>query len=139
MVAIGEISPEAKELLLHTERSMYAGIEAIRPGARVSSIGEAIDDYLTPKHYGIVRDLTGHGIGKSFHEEPSIPHYRQNVIRIPFRPGMTFTVEPMVNVGSWEVYVSEEDGWTVFTSDGSLSAQYEHTCLVTEEGYEILT
>jgi len=139
MVAIGTISEAAASLLLHTKKSLEIGIGAIRPGGRISDIGDAIDAYLTPKHFGIVRDLTGHGIGKNFHEEPSVPHYKQKHIRALLRPGMIFTVEPMVNAGSWEVLVSEEDGWTVYTADDSLSAQYEHTCLVTDDGYEILT
>jgi len=139
MFTAGNISDAARQLLLDTEKSMYIGIEAIKPGGRISDIGEAIDNYLTPKKYGIVRDLTGHGIGRNFHEEPSVPHYRQNHIRAVMRPGMTFTVEPMVNRGTYRVVFSEADGWTVTTADGELSAQYEHTCLVTEEGYEILT
>ncbi len=137
--AVGEISEEARQLMHHTERSMYIGIEAIRPDGKVSDIGEAIDNYLTPLGYGIVRDLTGHGIGRNFHEEPSIPHYRQTHIRARLRPGMTFTVEPMVNCGGYAVKFNAEDGWTVTTQDGTLSAQYEHTCLVTDDGYEILT
>lgn len=137
--AVGNISPNASRLMEHTERSMYTGIEVIGPGNRISDIGEAIDNYLTPLGYGIVRDLTGHGIGRSFHEEPSVPHYRNSNVRVKMRPGMTFTVEPMVNEGGFEVNFSREDGWTVTTRDGRLSAQYEHTCLVTDNGYEILT
>ena len=139
MFSIGKVSEEAAELMKNTEKAMYLGIETIKPGSRVSDIGEAIDGYLTPNHFGIVRDLTGHGIGKNFHEEPTIPHYRQSQIRTLLRPGMTFTVEPMINRGSWRVVFSKEDGWTVRTEDHSLSAQYEHTCLVTDNGYEILT
>ena len=139
MFFIGEISDTATQLLRDTEKAMYIGIAAIHPNGRVSDVGTAIDDYLTPLKYGIVRDLTGHGIGKSFHEEPTVPHYKQKKVRNKLKPGMTFTVEPMVNRGDWRVVFSQEDGWTVRTSDGSLSAQYEHTCLVTEEGYEILT
>ena len=137
--AVGTITPEAQKLMEHTERSMYAGIEAVKPNARVSDIGDAIDGYLTPLGYGIVRDLTGHGIGKNFHEEPTIPHYSQSRIRERLRPGMTFTIEPMVNIGGHEVHFNREDGWTVTTADGTLSAQYEHTILVTPTGYEILT
>lgn len=139
MFSIGKITEEAAELMKNTEKAMYLGIETIQPGSRVSDIGEAIDGYLTPNNFGIVRDLTGHGIGKNFHEEPTIPHYRQSQIRTLLKPGMTFTVEPMINRGSWRVVFSKEDGWTVRTEDHSLSAQYEHTCLVTDNGYEILT
>lgn len=139
MFAIQPISDEAADLLVNTEKALYIGIKAIRPERRLSDIGRAIDDFLTKRGYGIVRDLTGHGIGKNFHEEPNIPHYRQNQVRNLMKPGMTFTVEPMVNRGDWRIVVSKEDGWTVRTADGSLSAQYEHTCLVTDEGCEILT
>ena len=139
MVSVGEITPEARQLVEDTEKSMYIGIETIRPGGRISDIGQNIDDYLTPRGYGIVRDLTGHGIGRKFHEDPSIPHYKQSRIRNQMKVGMTFTVEPMVNQGEWRVVFDQQDGWTVRTADGSLSAQFEHTCLVTDEGYEILT
>lgn len=139
MVEIGDVTEKTKCLVRDTEKAMYTGIEQIKPGGRISDIGNAIDDFLTPLHYGIVRDLTGHGIGRNFHEEPTVPHYRQNLINHILKPGMIFTVEPMVNSGGHEVLFSEEDGWTVTTSDGSLSAQFEHTCLVTDNGYEILT
>ncbi|MDH5654911.1 MAG: type I methionyl aminopeptidase [Spirochaetia bacterium] len=139
MVAIGNIPEKTEMLLKDTEQAMYTGIDAIKPSGRISDIGNAIDDFLTPKGYGIVRDLTGHGIGRNFHEEPTVPHYRQKHINHLIRPGMIFTVEPMVNMGAHTVTINENDGWTVTTADGSLSAQYEHTCLVTEDGYEILT
>ena len=139
MYVIGDIPPSTKKLLEDTEKSMYVGIGAIVPGGRIWDIGNAIDGYLTPRGYGIVRDLAGHGIGKNFHEEPSVPHYKQRSARDRIRPGMTFTVEPMVNQGTWEVDFDQDDGWTVRTRDGALSAQYEHTCLVTDNGYEILT
>ena len=139
MFSIGQIEDTASILLKDTEEAMWIGIRTIRPGGRISDIGEAIDTFLTPRQYGIVRDLTGHGIGRKFHEEPSVPHYRQNRVRNVMRPGMTFTVEPMVNRGDWRVLFDETDGWTVRTVDGSLSAQFEHTCAVTEDGYEILT
>ncbi len=139
MFTVGEITEEARQLMEDTERSMYIGIGAVQPGSRVSDIGEAIDDFLTPRGYGIVRDLTGHGIGKKFHEQPSIPHYKQKMISNRIKPGMTFTVEPMVNRGDWRVVFDQSDGWTVRTADGSLSAQYEHTILVTDDGVEILT
>lgn len=139
MFVVGDMPEATRQLIADTERSMYVGIEAIQPNGRISDIGEAIDAFLTPRGYGIVRDLAGHGIGRTFHEEPSVPHYRQKAVRDRLRPGMTFTVEPMVNQGTWEVDFDREDGWTVRTRDGKLSAQCEHTCLVTEDGYEILT
>ncbi len=139
MFFIGEISKEVQELLQNTEKAMWCGIEQVKPGHRINDIGDAIDSFLTPKKYGIVRDFTGHGIGRNFHENPIVPHYSQKSVRDRIRPGMTFTIEPMVNAGGREVVVNEKDGWTVTTRDGTLSAQYEHTCLVTEDGYEILT
>jgi methionyl aminopeptidase len=139
MFVVGEIPPATRRLIEDTERSMYTGIDAIQPNGRISDIGEAIDNFLTPKGYGIVRDLAGHGIGRVFHEEPSVPHYRQKTVRDRLRPGMTFTVEPMVNQGTYEVDFDQKDGWTVRTRDGALSAQFEHTCLVTDNGHEILT
>ncbi|PJZ66426.1 type I methionyl aminopeptidase [Leptospira wolffii] len=135
----GKTSPEAERLVKDAERAMWVGIEQVKPGNRVSDIANAIDDYLTPKGYGIVRDLMGHGIGRGFHEEPQIPHYRSNRKLAKLEPGMTFTIEPMVNLGTWEVIFSKKDGWTVNTKDGKWSAQFEHTILVTEKGYEILT
>lgn len=139
MFRVGNISAKAEQLIQDTEEAMWVGIRTIGPGARISDIGAAIDDFLTPRKYGIVRDLTGHGIGRKFHEEPSVPHYRQNRVRNTMRPGMTFTVEPMVNQGDYRVQFDQTDGWTVRTVDGSLSAQFEHTCAVTENGFEILT
>lgn len=139
MFVVGEIPPTTQQLIDDTTRAMHVGIETIRPDGRISDIGDAIDAFLTPRGYGIVRDLAGHGIGRTFHEEPSVPHYRQKTSRHRMRPGMTFTVEPMVNQGTWEVDFDNEDGWTVRTRDGRLSAQCEHTCLVTDHGYDILT
>jgi methionyl aminopeptidase len=140
MYFIPPLSKEAEQLLLHTEKAMWIGIGTIKPDGRIEQIGNAIDSYLTPLGFGIVRDLTGHGIGRNFHEEPSVPHYGKSGIRTRMRPGMTFTVEPMVNQGgSHEVDFSKKDGWTVTTRDGSLSAQFEHTCLVTDDGVEVLT
>ncbi len=139
MFLIEKVSAEARKLVDDTEKAMWIGIEAIKPDGRISDIGEAIDSFLTPQGYGIVRDLTGHGIGRNFHEEPSVPHYGKNHVRVRMRPGMTFTVEPMVNRGTYEVIFSDQDGWTVTTADGALSAQFEHTCLVTDNGYEIMT
>lgn len=137
--AVGNISAEARQLMVDTERAMYVGIEAIGPGGRILDIGSAIDDFLTPRGYGIVEALAGHGIGRNFHEKPTVPHYRNKEARDRMRSGMTFTVEPMVNLGTHEVDFDESDGWTVRTRDKKLSAQYEHTCLVTDHGFEIMT
>ncbi|MCC6274894.1 MAG: type I methionyl aminopeptidase [Leptospiraceae bacterium] len=135
----GKTNPEAENLIKDTEKAMWIGIEQVRPGNRVSDIANAIDDFLTSRKYGIVRELMGHGIGREFHEEPQIPHFRQNRLLAKLEPGMTFTIEPMVNLGTHEVLFSKEDKWTVRTKDGKWSAQFEHTVLVTQSGYEILT
>jgi methionyl aminopeptidase len=134
-----KVDPAVKQLVEDTFKSMWIGIEQVKPGNRINDISNAIDDYLTPKKYGIVRDLMGHGIGKGFHEDPQIPHFRQNRLLTKLEPGMTFTIEPMVNLGTHLVNVSKSDKWTVRTRDGKYSAQFEHTILVTEKGYEILT
>lgn len=140
MFYVPPLAEKARQLMEDTERAMWIGIDCVKPDARISEIGDAIDAYLTPRGYGIVRDLTGHGIGRNFHEEPAVPHYARSGARTRMRPGMTFTVEPMVNQGGrHDVVFNKKDGWTVTTKDGSLSAQYEHTCLVTEHGAEILT
>lgn len=139
MFILGAVSSEVQKLIDDTEASMWLGIKQIAPGKRINDIGEAIQNFLNPKGYGIVRDFTGHGIGRNFHEEPSVPHYNQRMVRNRMCSGMTFTVEPMVNSGSYKVRIDPKDGWTVSTEDDSLSAQFEHTCLVTEEGYEVLT
>lgn len=136
---IGKVSHEIEQLVADTEKAMWIGIEQVKPGNRVNDIANAIDDFLTPKRYGIVRDLMGHGIGRSFHEDPQVPHFRQTRLLAKLEPGMTFTVEPMVNLGGYQVLVSKKDKWTVRTKDGKWSAQFEHTVLVTSSGYEILT
>ena len=136
---VGKVKPEIKKLVSDTEKAMWIGIEQVRPCNRVNDISNAIDDFLTAKGYGIVRDLMGHGIGKKFHEDPQIPHFRQTRLLTKLEPGMTFTIEPMVNLGVYNVIVSKSDKWTVRTKDGKWSAQFEHTVLVTDKGYEILT
>lgn len=136
---VGKVKPEVKKLIEDTEKAMWIGIENVKPGNRVNDISNSIDDFLTPKGYGIVRDLTGHGIGKKFHEDPQIPHFRQTRLLAKLEPGMIFTVEPMVNIGTYHVIVSKVDKWTVRTKDGTWSAQFEHTVLVTDKGYEVLT
>lgn len=137
--AVGSPSAPARLLLERSERAMEIGIEAVRPGEFMGTIGERIEAYLKPFGYGIVRALGGHGIGRHFHEGPFVPHHRQGSRGVRMKPGMTFTIEPMINEGHWDVYVDEADGWTVWTKDGSLSAQFEHTVLVTPTGVEILT
>ena len=136
---VGKVKPEIKKLVTDTEKAMWIGIEQVRPGNRVNDISNAIDEFLTANGYGIVRDLMGHGIGKKFHEDPQIPHFKQTRLLTKLEEGMTFTIEPMVNLGAYNVVVSKSDKWTVRTKDGKWSAQFEHTVLVTHKGYEILT
>jgi methionyl aminopeptidase len=136
---VGKVKPEIKKLVTDTEKAMWIGIEQVKPGNRVNDISNAIDEFLTGHGYGIVRDLMGHGIGKKFHEDPQIPHFKQTRLLTKLEEGMTFTIEPMVNLGAYNVVVSKSDKWTVRTKDGKWSAQFEHTVLVTHKGYEILT
>jgi methionyl aminopeptidase len=132
--------PESTKLLVErTQNAMYRGIEAVKPGSFLYEVGKAIEKYTSKFGYGIVSDYGGHGIGKHFHEDPHVYHFYTPQNRIRLKPGMCFTVEPMVNMGGPEVVTSKKDGWTVTTKDNSLSAQFEHTVLVTENGYEILT
>lgn len=135
----GGTRPEIEKLVKDTEKAMWIGIQQVKPGNRVSDIANAIDSFLTPLGYGIVRDLMGHGIGKNFHEEPQVPHFKQTALLAKLSPGMTFTIEPMVNLGTYEVTFDKKDKWTVRTKDKLWSAQFEHTVLVTETGCEVLT
>ncbi|MCK5130703.1 MAG: type I methionyl aminopeptidase [Candidatus Sabulitectum sp.] len=137
---IGEVDGKIRDFVRRTESAMYMGIEAVKPGKYFYEIGKMIEKYIGKFGYSIVRDYTGHGIGQKFHENPQVFHHftRENKIRL--RKGMIFTVEPMINMGSsYRVKTSRSDGWTVTTADGSLSAQFEHTILVTDDGVEILT
>ncbi|MCB0278592.1 MAG: type I methionyl aminopeptidase [Calditrichaeota bacterium] len=136
---IGSVTDEIDMLVKRTEEAMYIGIEKVRPNAFFGDIGAAIDKFIRPFSYGIVRDYCGHGIGATFHEDPAVLHYKSRDKGKRMKPGMTFTVEPMINMGNYQVITDEADGWTVYTKDGSLSAQFEHTVLVTKTGYEILT
>lgn len=136
---IGEVSEAARLLVERTENAMYRGIEAIKPNTYLYEVGRAIEKYVSKLGYSIVREYGGHGIGKEFHEDPHVYHFYTTLNKIRLKPGMCFTVEPMINEGRYEVITSKKDGWTVTTKDNSLSAQFEHTVLVTEQGYEILT
>ncbi len=137
---VGKPKKEARRLVERTERAMLEGIKAVQPGEYLYQVALAIEKYLQPFGYGIVRDYGGHGIGTEFHEDPNVFHFYTPENKIKLKPGMTFTVEPMINQGgSPKVITSPEDGWTVYTADGSLSAQFEHTILVTDSGQEILT
>lgn len=137
-----EAASEAARHLVETARkALFVGIDVVRPGARIGDIGAAIQEFIdsTGKNYGIVKEYTGHGLGREFHEAPQVVHTARRGTGSVIRPGMTFTIEPMINVGSAKTSLSKVDGWTVRTVDGSLSAQWEHTVLVTDKGCELLT
>jgi methionyl aminopeptidase len=138
MFAVGKIAPAAQRLIDITHEAMWIGIRQVRPGAHLGDIGAAIQGFVEPQHLSIVREYCGHGIGQIFHEDPQVLHYGERGQGLQFVPGMTFTVEPMVNAGKRHVRLLP-DGWTVITKDHSLSAQWEHTVLVTDTGYEVLT
>lgn len=136
----GEVSDAARKLTDVTFDAMWAGIESVHSGSHLSAIGKAIQKIADVHDYGVVRDFCGHGLGKVFHEEPAVLHYAwQNPLQdVRLRNGVTFTIEPMLNTGTWECKVLEDD-WTAVTKDGGLSAQFEHTLAVTDDGYEIFT
>jgi methionyl aminopeptidase len=138
MFSLGEPSIQAKRLCEVTYEAMWRGINRVRPGATIGDIGHAIQHYAEANGFSVVREFCGHGIGKKFHEEPQILHYGKSGTGMALTEGMIFTVEPMINAGKKDIRMLG-DGWTVVTADHSLSAQWEHTVLVTGEGYEILT
>jgi methionyl aminopeptidase len=137
-IPIGKISENAQRLLRVTEESLYEAIDAARPGNRLSDISYAVQSYVEPKGYSVVRDFVGHGIGKDLHESPQIPNFGQPGRGVRLKAGMVLAIEPMINEKGPDVRVLE-DGWTAITCDGGLSAHFEHTVAVTEEGPEILT
>jgi methionyl aminopeptidase len=138
MFFVGEPTIKAKRLVEVARECLLIGIRMVKPGMRLGDIGHAIQTHAEAHNYSIVREYCGHGIGKEFHEEPQVLHYGKPGTGLELKPGMTFTIEPMVNAGKRNVTLMR-DGWTVITKDRSLSAQWEHTLLVTEEGVEVLT
>ena len=138
MYRIGTISPQAKRLVEQTYNAMWQGIKLVRPGTTLGDIGNAIQQYAERQGYSVVREYCGHGIGTEMHEAPQVLHYGRAGTGLPLEVGMTFTIEPMINQGKAKVR-TKPDGWTVVTADKKLSAQWEHTIAVTEDGYEVLT
>ena len=138
MFFVGEPSILARRLANVTRQAMWKGIELVRPGTTLGDIGYAIQNYVESNGYSVVREYCGHGIGREFHEDPQILHYGTPGTGIALKAGMCFTIEPMVNAGKRQVKLLP-DGWTVVTKDRKLSAQWEHTILCTEDGYEVLT
>jgi methionyl aminopeptidase len=138
MYLVGKVADHAKRLVEVTQECMYAGIKKVRPGAHLGDVGAAIQEHAETNHYSVVRDYCGHGIGQVYHEEPQVLHYGQRHEGLELKEGMCFTIEPMINLGGYQTRLLN-DGWTVVTKDGRLSAQWEHTIAVTSSGYEILT
>ena len=137
-VPVGRVAPEAERLMEVTAAALHAGIDAVRPGAHVADISAAIQDAAESAGFSVVREFVGHGIGKSLHEDPQVPNYRTGARGVRLQEGLVLAIEPMVNAGGPEVYV-KEDGWTAATRDGRLSAHFEHSVAVTENGPYILT
>ncbi|MFC4254404.1 type I methionyl aminopeptidase [Altererythrobacter xixiisoli] len=135
---VGEVEPAARRLVQSTYEAMWMGIQTVRPGARLGDIGAAIERHAKRNGYSVVREYCGHGIGQEMHEDPQILHFGKAGTGLVMREGMTFTIEPMLNRGRRGVQ-TEDDGWTVVTRDGSLSAQFEHTVAVTAKGVSVLT
>lgn len=137
-IAVGDINKEKSYLLKHTEAALYAGLKEVKNGVKLGNVSARIEDYAKKHHLGVVRELVGHGIGKSMHEEPDVPNYGKYNTGITLKTGMTIAVEPMLTAGKRYVRVLSDD-WTIVTEDKSPSAHFEHTIVVTDDGYEILT
>jgi methionyl aminopeptidase len=138
MFYVGEVSAQAKRLCEMTYQAMWIGINKVKPGATLGDIGYAIQTFAEKSGYSVVREFCGHGIGKVFHEDPQVLHYGRPGTGLTLKPGMMFTIEPMINAGKRDIK-QMPDGWTIVTKDRSLSAQWEHTLLVTETGFEVMT
>jgi methionyl aminopeptidase len=139
MVGVGDVPAHAERLMEVTQECLYKAIALVRPGARLGDIGNVIQQYAESNYYSVVREYCGHGIGKVFHEDPQVLHYGRPKTGLVLQPGMTFTIEPMINAGKRHTKLNARDGWTVTTRDGRLSAQWEHTLGVTQDGCEIFT
>ncbi len=136
--AVGHISDEKKHLMKHTETALYEGLKQVKEGAHIGDIGNAIETYALAHHLGVVKELVGHGVGNHLHEDPDVPNYGKKGTGPVLKKGMVIAVEPMLNAGTADIYLLDDD-WTVITADDKPSAHFEHTVLVTENGYEILT
>ena len=137
-VAVGDVSEEAQQLMDDTRASLYAGIAAAQPGNRIGDIGAAVSGYAIPRGYGVVRQFVGHGVGRYLHEDPQVPNYGEAGKGVLLRPGMCICIEPMLNMGTEDTTILDDD-WTVVTADGALSAHFEHTLAITADGPKILT
>ncbi|NSB13701.1 methionyl aminopeptidase [Clostridium beijerinckii] len=139
MFMIGEVSEEARNLVQVTKECLNKGLEAVKPWAFLGDIGAAIQEHAESNGYSVVREFGGHGVGLDIHEDPFVFHFGKRGTDMVLAPGMVFTIEPMINAGSHEIFIDEDNGWTALTADGSLSAQWEHTVLVTEDGVEVIS
>ena len=139
MFCIGEVDPKWRKLAEDTKTALDIGVAAVKPWGHLGDVGYAINSFAKEQGYSVVREIGGHGVGVEFHEEPWVSHIGQKGKDIVLAPGMTFTIEPMINLGKPDVFQDDEDGWTIYTEDGSPSAQWEYTLLLTEEGVEILS
>ena len=138
MFCIGDVSPEKKRLVDITKESLSVGLEQVKPWGFLGDMGQAIHDFAVKNGYSVVRQIGGHGVGLEFHEDPWVSYVSEKGTEMVMAPGMIFTIEPMINMGSDEVFVDDENGWTVYTEDGLPSAQWEIQVLITDNGYEIL-
>ena len=136
--AVGKISSSKKYLMEHTEKALFIGLEQVKAGNRVGDIGYAIEEYANKHKLGVVKELVGHGVGNHLHEEPDVPNYGKRSTGPLLKEGMVIAVEPMLNLGTADIYMLDDD-WTIITADEKPSAHYEHTVLVTKDGYTIMT
>ena len=135
---VGDITASDASLLEHTEKALYEGVKQVKPGNRIGDISNAVEEYANKHHLGVVKELCGHGIGREMHEDPEVPNYGTKGTGPKLREGMVICIEPMLNLGTADIYMLDDE-WTIKTDDGKPAAHYEHTILVTKDGYEILT
>lgn len=138
MFCIGNVSEENRKLVEETKNAVYEGLKQVKPWGFLGDMGQAVNDYVKSKGYSVVREVGGHGIGLEFHEDPWVSYISKKGTEMVMVPGMIFTIEPMVNAGKPDIFVDEDNGWTIYTEDNSMSAQWEIQVLVTEDGYEII-
>lgn len=138
MFCIGNVSEENRKLVEETKNAVYEGLKQVKPWGFFGDMGQAVNDYVKSKGYSVVREVGGHGIGLEFHEDPWVSYISKKGTEMLMVPGMIFTIEPMVNAGKPDIFVDEDNGWTIYTEDNSMSAQWEIQVLVTEDGYEII-
>lgn len=138
-VRVGSVADEVDRLLATTQECLAAATDQMRPGNKLGDVGHAIQSLAEGRGYGVIRDLVSHGVGRQMHEEPQIPNYGKPGSGTRLLSGMTFAIEPMISLGSYEILLDEEDGWSIYTADGSMAAHYEHTIAVTDDGPWVLT